>query len=130
MRQCLREFELPRGTALPPEPTPVRPFEAIIFSHGFLGSKYDMAHVCEELAAKGFMVFAPEFALNIGGSWAVPSGGALPKFDEARSLRLRTAIVAATRELLPAETRWGILGHSVGAMHLQVMNVRVAHVDG
>lgn len=24
-----------------------RPYEAIIFTHGFLGSPYEMAHVCE-----------------------------------------------------------------------------------
>ena len=31
-----------------------------MFTHGFLGSPLDMAHVCEALAERGFTVAAPE----------------------------------------------------------------------
>ena len=47
-----RRFQLPRGSSTL-LPGPHRKLEAIVFAHGFLGSPYDMAHVCERLAADG-----------------------------------------------------------------------------
>ena len=47
--------------------------QAIIVTHGFLGSRYDLAHVCERLAADGFVVIAPEFPESISGHYAKPS---------------------------------------------------------
>ena len=36
---------------------------AILFAHGYLGSRFDLQHVCEALAADGFVVAAPELSL-------------------------------------------------------------------
>ena len=85
-----REFALPRGgsgaggsgagasasattpTERPtatPTGTPIEKTDAIIFAHGFLGSRFDQAHVCEALASDGFVVLAPEFAESLAGSF-------------------------------------------------------------
>ena len=92
------------GAAAPEAPT-AKPGDAILFTHGFLGSRFDMAHVCEALAAAGFTVLAPELPESLAASFT-PDG-------EAGS---RAAIVAATRsQLLPDAQRWGVFGHSAGA---------------
>ena len=72
-----REFALPRGgsgagasvSATTPTETPTEKTHAIIFAHGFLGSRFDQAHVCEALASDGFVVLAPEFAESLAGSF-------------------------------------------------------------
>ena len=61
-----KEFSLPPSGSIYEEPSPSssaaqKPGDAIIFTHGFLGSPLDMSHVCEALAERGFTVAAPEF---------------------------------------------------------------------
>lgn len=79
--------------------------DALLFAHGFLGSRFDCATLCETLCREGFTVVAPDFAESIMGTFDP---------NEATS---RGAIVAATRALLADQagaTRWGIFGHSAG----------------
>ncbi len=79
---------------------------AILFAHGYLGSRFDLQHVCEALAADGFVVAAPELPESLAASF-VP--------NEATT---RAAIMAATRALVDGALgpqRYGIVGHSAGA---------------
>ena len=82
-----REFDLPTagGVASDDEGASTGT-DAIMFTHGFLGSPLDMAHICEALAARGYTVAAPEFGESLCASYA----NAPP----------RAEIVAATRELV------------------------------
>eukprot|EP00965_Chrysotila_dentata_P157563 5205050-Pleurochrysis_carterae.AAC.1 len=43
--------------------------EALLFAHGFLGSRFDMADACERLASVGFVIVAPDFGESISGSF-------------------------------------------------------------
>mmetsp|Transcript_29564 Transcript_29564/g.74366 ORF Transcript_29564/g.74366 Transcript_29564/m.74366 type:complete len:420 (-) Transcript_29564:96-1355(-) len=79
---------------------------AVVFAHGYLGSRYDMMHVCEDLASKGFVVAAPELPESLAASFEVN--------DDIT----RPAIVTATLDKL--RLNWtitnnlGIFGHSAG----------------
>ena len=105
-----KEFSLPPSGSIYDEPSPSssaaqKPGDAIIFTHGFLGSPLDMSHVCEALAERGFTVAAPEFPESLCASFKNPDGIS------------RAEIVAATRELVDGGrgVRWGLFGHSAGA---------------
>mmetsp|Transcript_8497 Transcript_8497/g.21211 ORF Transcript_8497/g.21211 Transcript_8497/m.21211 type:complete len:403 (+) Transcript_8497:32-1240(+) len=94
------EAQLKKGAS----PQPGLP--AIIFCHGYLGSRFDMLHVCEALASKGFVVAAPELPESL-------SAGFTPNDDTTR-----TAIVEATINLLnrnwKISDKVGLFGHSAG----------------
>jgi hypothetical protein len=105
-----KEFSLPPAGAVFEGPAPSAsaariPGDSIMFTHGFLGSPLDSAHICEALAERGFTVSAPEFPESLCASYANPAGIS------------REEIVAATRELVDGGrgARWGIFGHSAGA---------------
>ena len=100
------DYALPCGAAMaaPLAGFPrAREGDCILFAHGFLGSVYDFAHAAEALAADGFTVVAPELPESLSAGYIPPDG-----LD-------RTTIIAATRELVGASSRWGIFGHSAGA---------------
>ena len=98
----------------PPSDSPVsasEPGDALIFAHGFLGSPFDMAHVCEALASDGFIVASPEMPESLAASYDAQDGVT------------REAIVRATQQAIDASIttptssarRWGIFGHSAGS---------------
>lgn len=102
-----RNFELPSAgvTGDRAAPNTARPGDALIFAHGFLGSPFDMAHICEALAAAGFVVAAPELPESLSASY--------------NGIISRGEIVSETRALVDAARagpggRWGIFGHSFG----------------
>jgi hypothetical protein len=77
----------------------------IVFAHGLLGSRFDMATLCEQLAREGFVVSSADFAESISGSFA-------PNENTGRG-----AIIEAEMELLRRDfgaTTFGIFGHSAG----------------
>ena len=116
-------FQIPRGTTPLHENFAERPEEAILFTHGFLGSPYEMTHVCERLAADGFVVMAPEFPESLTGSFPARHFHTLNYHNEAaeeiEALGQRFLIAKAARSLLPQTTNWGIFGHAIGALHAQ-----------
>lgn len=103
----LPAFDTPISRALDsPEEQRRAPGCGLIFAHGFLGSPFDFAHVCERLAAAGFVVGAPELPDSISASYD-------PAPDTSRA-----SICDAARARLAEDfgvTRWGVLGHSMGA---------------
>eukprot|EP00966_Prymnesium_polylepis_P155402 3589274-Prymnesium_polylepis.2 len=85
---------------------PLREGCCLVFAHGFLGSRFDMAHVCEVLAAHGFAVAAPELPESLAAS-----------FEPAAGVD-RAAIVSAVRDYCGgtlSARRYGIFGQSAGA---------------
>ncbi|CAJ1397956.1 unnamed protein product [Effrenium voratum] len=77
---------------------------AVVFAHGYLGSRFDMLHLCERLAQKGFVVAAPDFPEGLSG--AVPLGRV------NRQLILEELISRLRREF--GVEHLGIVGHSAG----------------
>ena len=83
---------------------PALPTECgVIFAHGYLGSRFDMLHLCESLARQGFLVAAPDFASALGGQLA----------DASRE-EVMDALVARLRREFQVQ-RLGLVGHSAGA---------------
>eukprot|EP00929_Paragymnodinium_shiwhaense_P098271 TRINITY_DN59773_c0_g1_i1.p1 TRINITY_DN59773_c0_g1~~TRINITY_DN59773_c0_g1_i1.p1 ORF type:complete len:435 (+),score=108.59 TRINITY_DN59773_c0_g1_i1:100-1404(+) len=78
----------------------------VVFAHGYLGSRFDMLHLAEYLASRGFVVAAPEFAESLSASF------------EASEATPRKDIMAATLRMLDEEVgidSCGLIGHSAGA---------------
>ncbi len=74
-------FERPRGSTVDaPIDREAGPFPVVVMSHGDAGSRYNMETVCEHLAARGYVVIAPEHTGNspysmIGRDPALAAGG-------------------------------------------------------
>jgi len=86
----------------------------VILCHGYLGSRFDFAHLAELLASRGILVAAPEFAESSSAS-----------FEPIPEKTTRDAIVQATLAYLEQNAsslmgknvdalRCGIVGHSAG----------------
>lgn len=79
---------------------------AVLLSHGFLGSRFDLVDYAEGLARRGIVAVAPDFRESLSN----PAGVDVP----------RDAVVSATFEFLNqrceiASERIGLAGHSAGA---------------
>lgn len=77
----------------------------IILAHGFLGSRFDLAHIAEELALDGYLVFSPEFPESLANS-----------YDKVDGLD-RTAINDSLLDFITSNIevqRFGVIGHSLG----------------
>ncbi|CAE7366051.1 unnamed protein product [Symbiodinium natans] len=75
---------------------------AIIFAHGYLGSRFDMLHLCERLASQGFIVASPDFSEGLSGAVSE-----LPRRD------IVSELLAKLRRGWGAQ-QFGIVGHSAG----------------
>jgi len=78
----------------------------IIFAHGYLGSRYDMMHICEELASMGFVVAAPEMPESLSASYE-------PNERVQRSGIVDETIGMMQRNFAVGDNL-GIFGHSAG----------------
>eukprot|EP00435_Cladocopium_sp_Y103_P009402 s3282_g2.t1 len=76
---------------------------AVIFAHGYLGSRFDMLHLCEKLALRGFVCASADFAEGLSG--AVPRQIARQEIVQELILRLRSEFDVQ---------HLGIVGHSAG----------------
>jgi len=79
---------------------------AVIFAHGYLGSRFDMLHLCELLASQGFVVAAPDFAEGLSGS--VPADP-----EQVNRGKILSATIRRLQKEFEAE-QFGIVGHSAG----------------
>ena len=77
---------------------------AVVLAHGFLGSRFDLVHIAERLAALGFTVAAPEFPDARSGE-----GGA------SRAEVLQRVIEGLRDEGFDTGGRVGLAGHSAGS---------------
>ena len=107
-----------RNFALQPTLQPHRVFQGqlrdgwrgpvVVLAHGYLGSRFDLSHLAEVLAAAGFLCVAPEYPESLAASYA-----RLPGLDRAaiNQQLLSTALPGAWNIV---GTRFGIVGHSLG----------------
>lgn len=85
-----------------PEQGPV-----VLLAHGYLGSRFDLSHLAENLASQGFICFAAEYPESLAAS-----------FDRIDGLD-RKAITSTMIDYIENDwnvkaTSYGIVGHSMG----------------
>ena len=79
----------------------------VILAHGFLGSRYDLSHLAEELAARGFVCFAAEYPESLAASYDPQDG-----LDR---LRINQVLLQSIeRDWKIRASSYGIVGHSLG----------------
>lgn len=105
-----KHLSFPTGTARP----------VVILAHGFLGSRFDLSHLAEELASQGFVCFSPEYPESLASSYVIPDKNKEGKGEGSEDGRLdRTTINQALLQAMEMEmkvrpTSFGIVGHSLG----------------
>ena len=119
--QMLAKWDIPRFVsrdyALPPTcdfvmdgssmPFPTGEAPVVILAHGYLGSRFDLSHLAERLAERGFICIAAEYPESLAASYDT--------FDGLDRSRINQKL------LQTIETEWnikassyGIVGHSLG----------------
>jgi len=84
----------------------------IFLAHGYLGSRYDLSHLGEALASKGFLVISPEYPESLAASYdATESTSGIP-ID--RTMITNELIKKLTTEWNVQPKSYGIIGHSLG----------------
>lgn len=84
----------------------------VLLAHGFLGSRFDLSHLGEALAAQGFLVLAPEYPESLAASYdATESTSGIP-ID--RTIITDKLLEMLTKEWNVQPTSYGIVGHSLG----------------
>ena len=90
----------------------------IILAHGFLGSRFDLSHLAEQLALEGFMVFSPEYPESLSSSYdsnkykASDSNDFIDKLDRTTINKQLINVIESDLKLKPKS--YGIIGHSLG----------------
>lgn len=89
------------------QPLPTGAAPVVLLAHGYLGSRYDLSHLAEKLAAEGFICLAAEYPESLAAS-----------YDPADGLD-RSRINQALLETIESEWKiqassYGIVGHSLG----------------
>jgi acetyl esterase/lipase len=79
----------------------------VLLAHGFLGSRFDLSHLAEEIAATtDAIVFSPEYPESLGAS-----------YDRTSDALDRTVITDALLSMVKSQLRpsaYGAIGHSLG----------------
>lgn len=79
----------------------------VFLAHGYLGSRFDLSHIAESLAAEGFVCFSPEFPESLAASYDRREG-----LD--RSLITNQLLQSVEKTWNVQATSYGIVGHSLG----------------
>ena len=79
----------------------------VLLAHGYLGSRYDMSHLAEQLSSEGFLVLSPEYPESLADSYDEPT---IIDRDMITNQLLMT--LQQTWKVTP--TSFGIVGHSLG----------------
>ena len=79
----------------------------MLLAHGFLGSRFDLSHLAEELAAHGFTCLAAEYPESLAASYE-----RVPGLD--RRIINDELLRTLTRDWNMNPTAYGIVGHSLG----------------
>jgi len=77
----------------------------IILAHGFLGSRFDLSHIAEDLASKGFVCISPEYPESLAASYERTSGLDRMVVNDALMHFIQRTI---------QPTGYGVVGHSLG----------------
>jgi dienelactone hydrolase len=79
--------------------------KVIILSHGFLGSRFDLSHIAEELASRGFVCVSPEYPESLAASYQRTTGLDRQVINNELLKFVETTI---------QPTGYGVVGHSLG----------------
>ena len=81
----------------------------ILLAHGYLGSRFDLSHLAEELAAAGFTCIAPEYPESLAASYE-----RVPDLDRAAINNVLLQHIRDGTWDFIQPTAYGIVGHSLG----------------
>jgi hypothetical protein len=79
----------------------------VFLAHGFLGSRFDLSHVAEELASQGFVCLSPEYPESLASSYAKMEGLDRGVINDRLLDTMQT-------DLGIKASSYGIIGHSLG----------------
>jgi len=80
----------------------------IILAHGYLGSRFDLSHIAEELAREGFTCLSPEYPESLASSYPTTTNN----LDRTAITNQLLSYITTDLNLTP--TSYGIVGHSLG----------------
>lgn len=83
----------------------------VILAHGFLGSRFDLSHLAEELASQGFVCLSPEYPESLANSYITNKETGLDRSIINQQL-LKDITDATKININPSS--YGIVGHSLG----------------
>eukprot|EP00584_Thalassiosira_punctigera_P014540 CAMPEP_0172576712 /NCGR_PEP_ID=MMETSP1067-20121228/137863_1 /TAXON_ID=265564 ORGANISM="Thalassiosira punctigera, Strain Tpunct2005C2" /NCGR_SAMPLE_ID=MMETSP1067 /ASSEMBLY_ACC=CAM_ASM_000444 /LENGTH=415 /DNA_ID=CAMNT_0013369389 /DNA_START=32 /DNA_END=1279 /DNA_ORIENTATION=- len=84
----------------------------ILLAHGYLGSRFDLSHLGEALASRGFLVLAPEYPESLAASYdATASATGIPV---DRTIITNELLETLTGDWDVRPAAYGICGHSLG----------------
>jgi len=79
----------------------------LLLAHGYLGSRFDLCHLAEEMARFGFICISPEYPESLSATYEP-----LPMLD--RDLITETVLSELTNRMGVSPTSFGVVGHSLG----------------
>jgi acetyl esterase/lipase len=88
-------------------PLPSSKAKVVVLTHGFLGSRFDLSHIAEDLAAQGFVCVAPEYPESLEASY--------PRMDGLDRKVVNDRLVQWIHDNIPDPTSFASIGHSMGA---------------
>ncbi|KAL3904473.1 MAG: hypothetical protein SGILL_010055 [Bacillariaceae sp.] len=88
-------------------PIPTNP-KVVVLTHGFLGSRFDLSHIAEDLASKGFVCVAPEYPESLEASY--------PRLEGLDRKVVNERVIQWVTDNVPGQpSSWSSIGHSMGA---------------
>lgn len=81
----------------------------VLLAHGYLGSRFDLSHLAEELACAGFICVAAEYPESLAASYERQPG-----LDRSSINAVLLDTLKKEWKLEPSTTAYGIVGHSLG----------------
>jgi hypothetical protein len=95
-----------------PSSTPV-----VILAHGYLGSRFDLYHLAEQLASEGFLVLSPEYPESLADSFdstIIDTNSGEIQYIIDRDMITNQLLLTLQRTWKVTPTSFGIVGHSLG----------------
>jgi pimeloyl-ACP methyl ester carboxylesterase len=79
----------------------------VLLAHGFLGSRFDLSHLAEKLAAEGFVCLAAEYPESLAASF--------DRVDGLTRSRINEELLSTLESRLHIKPKaYGVIGHSLG----------------
>ena len=101
-----RNFAFSNGSVMNGDNVPFPSSAKVVFlAHGYLGSRFDLSHLAEELAQKGFVCISPEYPESLAASY--------PRLEGLDRSRINDKLLQYVKENLEPRSYAGV-GHSLG----------------
>ncbi|KAG7349538.1 dienelactone hydrolase family protein [Nitzschia inconspicua] len=81
--------------------------KVVVLTHGFLGSRFDLSHIAEDLAARGFVCVAPEYPESLEASY--------PRLEGLDRKVVNDRLFRWITDNVKEPTSFASIGHSMGA---------------